>query len=102
MKVEIQVTTKTTKLVVIVGCHGNADKDIPACPFLSSEETPGAGSADDYYCTAAKPKRGTKKRRMVDGYVEWPSEMRKPGDFPDFCPLYDNELELKSLARDNT
>jgi hypothetical protein len=67
------------RLLVIVGCHGD-DKN-PACPHLVSEATPGAGCATDYYCTSEG------KRRMADGYIEWPSEMRKAGEFPSFCPL---------------
>lgn len=76
----------TTKILVVVGCHG--DKNHPACPFLSSVRTPGAGYALDYHCKAAGNK-------ILNGYVEWDSEKRKSGDFPSFCPLYDNELDYK-------
>lgn len=61
------------KLFVVVGCH--------SCPNITSERTPRAGDAQDYYCTAVTP------TEMVDGYIEYPSERRKNGDFPDWCPL---------------
>lgn len=66
-----------TRLFVVTGCH--------TCPNLVSERTPGAGYALDYFCKASRDKQG--KLRGVDGYVEWESEKRKPGDFPNFCPL---------------
>lgn len=61
------------RLFVVTGCH--------RCPNCEHSRTPGAGYASDYHCTAVTPKR------LVDGYVEWPSEMREDGDFPSFCPL---------------
>lgn len=67
-----------TKLFVVVGCHG--DKHVRPCPNLTSRLTKGYGYAEDYLCRAADA-------RLIDGYVEWESEKRKPGDFPDFCPL---------------
>ena len=61
------------RLFVVTGCH--------KCPNEKAERTPGAGYALDHYCTAVTPKK------IVAGYVEWPSEERKDGDFPKFCPL---------------
>ncbi len=61
------------RLFVVTGCH--------TCPSVSIARTPGAGDALDFYCNAVTPKR------LVAGYVEYPSEERKPGDFPKFCPL---------------
>jgi hypothetical protein len=61
------------RLFVVNGCH--------SCPNIVVERTPRAGCAEDYYCTAVRP------RRKVDGYIEWDSEKRKDGDFPKFCPL---------------
>ena len=46
------------------------------CPKVKVSRTPGAGSADDYFCT--------KNHRMVMAYVEWSSDV-KP--VPDWCPL---------------
>lgn len=84
-----------TRLLVIVGCHG--DKDHPACPYLRSERTAGAGYAHDYWCHG----RGGPgpDRFKVDGYVEWDSEKRKPGDFPDKCPLSDDWGHLLKQAK---
>jgi hypothetical protein len=64
---------KVVRLFVVEGCH--------MCPHKEERRTPGAGFALDYWCTAVKP------AKKFDGYIEWPSEMRKPGDFPAFCPL---------------
>lgn len=55
----------------VKGCMG--------CPNIRVERTPGAGYAVDYYCRPLG--------KEVCGYVEWPSEERKDGDFPEWCPL---------------
>jgi hypothetical protein len=90
---------KQTRLLVVVGCHGDDTKNILPCPFRMSERTEGAGCAEDYRCTAVFSKnklgRVTKEYAVIDGYVEYPSEMRKPGDFPRFCPLSKNERGYK-------
>lgn len=65
--------TKSVRLAVVVNCH--------TCPHIAEERTPGAGCADDYYCTAVTP------RKLVVGYVEYPSEKHKNHEFPDWCPL---------------
>lgn len=83
---------KKSKLFVVIGCHGD-DKVLP-CPFRGQKATEGAGCADDYFCTGAKNKDGT--YGAIDGYVEWQSEMRKPGDFPKFCPLPNNVRGYKA------
>lgn len=67
-----------TRLFVVVGCHG--DDTHPPCPNRKEDRTAGSGYALDYTCSAAGNK-------LIDGYVEWPSEMSKAGDFPKFCPL---------------
>lgn len=61
------------RLFVVKGCH--------SCPNIRMERTPRAGYAQDYFCDAVSPPK------KVVSYVEWPSEMRKDGDFPPFCPL---------------
>lgn len=81
-----------TRLLVIVGCHG--DKDHPPCPYLRNDRTQGAGYAQDYFCHG-KPSG----KFQVDGYVEWDSEKRKPGDFPDKCPLPDDWGHLIKQAK---
>lgn len=84
-KVTAMATTKQVTLkvrlfvVVVVGCHGN--EETPPCPLMHTERTQGAGYALDYRCL------GKQGHPMIDGYVEWPSEMHKEGDFPNFCPL---------------
>lgn len=96
----------TTRLLIIIGCHGN--DEVPPCPFRETERTEGAGYAQDYFCTATskiekekgRGKWKKKVHRMIDGYVEWQSEMRKDGDFPDFCPLYTNEMNLATQAKE--
>ncbi len=65
---------KPVRLAVVTNCH--------KCPHISDpQHTPGSGFGQDYYCTAVKP------RKLVVGYVEWPSEMAKDHEFPDWCPL---------------
>lgn len=88
-----------TRLLVIVGCHGDESKKIPPCPFRISERTQGAGCADDYLCTAVKSEMRPGSHALIDGYVEWPSEMRKPGSFPNFCPLAANTRGFKPRGK---
>ncbi len=82
-----------SRLLVIVGCHGDATVGHPACPHMRSERTPQSGYAVDYWCHATNP------RFMIDGYVEWDSEKRKPGDFPADCPLTDDWGHLIKQAQ---
>ncbi len=67
-----------TKLFVVTGCHA-------PCPNRGEKLTKGYGYATDYFCKAVTDNSG--EHPLIDGYVEWESEMRKPGDFPKFCPL---------------
>lgn len=64
---------QNVRLFVVLGCH--------KCPNVESRRTPGAGYAEDYWCTAVTP------QQKVAGYVEWNSQKRKDQDFPDWCPL---------------
>jgi hypothetical protein len=77
--------SKQIRINKIINCH--------QCPNISSERTPSAGFAIDYYCNAVSP------RKIVAGYVEWNSEKRKDHDFPDFCPLESQENEKSSLSK---
>ena len=63
--------TVETRLLVLKNC---AD-----CPNIKTERTPRSGYAMDYICKITGS--------VVMGYIEWPSEMRKDGDFPKDCPL---------------
>lgn len=56
---------------MVKGCH--------SCPNIRESLTKGYGYATDYHCSET----GT----LLAGYVEWESEKRKDGDFPDDCPL---------------
>lgn len=64
-------TKRSTRLFVVTNCA--------KCPNCEQERTPRAGYAHDYYCKATG--------KMIAGYIEWPSEMPKDGEFPDWCPL---------------
>mgnify|MGYP003385489156 CR=1 FL=1 len=70
------------RLVIINNCSKE-------CPYVKTERTAGAGYAEDYFCTKAKKVNG--KFRMIAGYVEWDSDLPKPGEFPKWCPLFEPE-----------
>lgn len=53
------------------------------CPFVTTERTPNAGFAFDYFCTACKNKY-TGKLKRITSYVEWDSEIPP---VPDWCPF---------------
>jgi len=76
------------KLVVISNC-------IKQCPHVRTERTIGAGCADDYLCARTKaPKNQQHYReigRHIVGYIEYPSELPKDGEFPKWCPLQEAE-----------
>lgn len=67
------VITREARLVVITNCHH--------CPHIKNVRTPGAGCAEDFYCTAVTPPA------MVVGYVEWNKDKRPDHNFPEWCPL---------------
>lgn len=60
----------------------NSYGDGQGCPFCTSERTPYAGFAFDYYCNKFSP------RRKVMGYVEGFSD-HEP--VPSWCPLRKKE-----------
>lgn len=55
------------------------------CPKNEAKRTPGAGYAEDYYCTAVSPKKKT------SGYVEW---ARDVNPVPQWCPLLPSKLKV--------
>ena len=56
------------------------------CPYNETKDTPGAGCASDYYCTAVTPKKKT------SGYVEWSKEINP---VPTWCPLRIDKVEIQ-------
>ncbi len=85
--VKTQSKTKTLKLK---NCH--------ECPHATPTRTPGAGYAVDYFCKLSPIKgplsfawqsKGYNPHgfRVFDSCIEWDSEKRKDGDFPEWCPL---------------
>lgn len=73
-------------------------KNCHECPHIDSDRTPGSGYAMDYFCKL-QPIPGERNwdwrsdkynphgYEIINGYVEWDSEKRKDGDFPEKCPL---------------
>ncbi len=78
-------TTKERRLFIVTGCR--------SCPHKIVERTPNAGYAEDWFCKASRKQNITrtdhpKGYRKIAGYIEWPSEEPKDGEFPKWCPLY--------------
>lgn len=63
---------KQQRLYVVDGCK--------SCPNRTEARTPGTGFGIDWRCKAVED-------RKIRGYIEWPSEEPKDGEFPDWCPL---------------
>lgn len=66
------------RLFVVEGCH--------SCPNCVTNSTKPFGYALDYRCKVG-PLDKNNRFPLIAGYVEWESEKRKDGDFPEWCPL---------------
>ena len=85
------------KLVVIANCI--------RCPHVTTERTRGAGCADDLLCKVSKAPMAQDHHaigRLIRGYIEWPSELPKDGEIPEWCPLQTAEEGMYLEPKETT
>lgn len=66
-------------------------KNCKECPFCVISRTPGTVYANDFNC-----KRVNKR---IKGYVEWPSDEPQDHQFPEFCPLEDDNKSINAFKK---